>query len=72
MRAMRPSCSRPSPAPDRVDFDDPTDLSERFDALAAGGQVSFPVSDTFFSAKFGMLTDAFGIRWMFNCPSKKT
>ena len=54
-----------------LDFDDPTDLSQRFEALAAGGQVAFPLSDTFFSAKFGMLTDAFGIRWMFNCPNKK-
>jgi len=55
-----------------IDFDDPTDLADRFGALAAGGQVAFPVSETFFATKFGMLTDAFGIRWMFNCPNKKS
>ena len=27
--------------------------------------------DTFWGAKFGMLTDAFGVRWMFNCETRK-
>lgn len=35
-----------------------------FAALAAGGQVGMPLSKTFFSPKFGMLTDKFGIGWM--------
>ena len=30
-----------------------------------------PMQDTFWGAKFGMLTDAFGIHWMFNCQVKK-
>ena len=47
-------------------FDDVADMSTKFDALAAGGHVSFPLSDTFGGAKFGMLTDLHGIRWMFN------
>ncbi|MEP7052007.1 MAG: VOC family protein [Pseudomonadota bacterium] len=54
-----------------LDFDDPADLQTKFDALAHGGSVDAPVSDTFWSAKFGMLTDAFGVRWMFNCELKK-
>ncbi|EYD73855.1 PhnB protein, putative DNA binding protein 3-demethylubiquinone-9 3-methyltransferase domain protein [Rubellimicrobium mesophilum DSM 19309] len=35
-----------------------------FDALAEGGQVILPISQTFWSPAFGMLTDRFGTRWM--------
>ena len=55
-----------------LDFDDPADLSKKFDALAVGGKVSMPVQDTFWGAKFGMLKDAYGISWMFNCDHKKS
>ena len=41
-----------------------------FNALAAGGTVSMPLSDQFWGAYFGSLTDKFGIQWMFNCPEK--
>jgi PhnB protein len=54
-----------------LDFDDPADLEKKFHALAAGGTVTMPVQDTFWGAKFGMLTDKFNIRWMFNCELKK-
>ena len=29
-----------------------------------GGQVTMPLSKTFFSPKFGMLRDRFGVHWM--------
>jgi PhnB protein len=35
-----------------------------FAALAAGGQVTMPLTKTFWSPCFGMLTDRFGIGWM--------
>jgi PhnB protein len=35
-----------------------------FAALAAGGQVQMPLTKTFWSPRFGMLTDRFGIGWM--------
>lgn len=35
-----------------------------FNALAAGGQVSMPMNQTFWGDYFGMLTDKFGIQWM--------
>jgi len=54
-----------------LDFDSPDEMSGKFDALAAGGKVTMPLQDTFWGAKFGMLTDAFGIKWMFNCELKK-
>jgi PhnB protein len=35
-----------------------------FKALSEGGHVRQPLSKTFFSAKFGMVTDRFGVLWM--------
>ena len=35
-----------------------------FGALAEGGQIRMPLGKTFFSPKFGMLADKFGVGWM--------
>ena len=35
-----------------------------FNALADGGQVQMPLGKTFFSPRFGMVADKFGIMWM--------
>jgi PhnB protein len=35
-----------------------------FGALAEGGKVTMPLTKTFFSPRFGMLTDKFGVGWM--------
>jgi PhnB protein len=35
-----------------------------FNALAEGGQVTMPPGKTFWSARFGMLIDKFGLGWM--------
>jgi PhnB protein len=35
-----------------------------FAALSDGGQVTQPLIKTFFSPKFGMLADKFGVNWM--------
>ncbi len=35
-----------------------------FTALSAGGTVTAPLTKTFFSPAFGMLTDRFGMGWM--------
>ena len=37
-----------------------------FDALARGGAVQMPLGETFFSPRFGMVTDRFGVGWMVN------
>ncbi|HEV3158024.1 MAG TPA: VOC family protein [Candidatus Baltobacteraceae bacterium] len=45
------------------------DLAEAervFNRLAEGGQVDMPLQDTFWGARFGMLVDQFGIKWMIN------
>jgi PhnB protein len=35
-----------------------------FAALGDGGQVQMPLTKTFFSSKFGMVVDRFGVLWM--------
>lgn len=52
-------------------LDDDADAAKMFEDLSAGGKVTQPLVDTFWGAKFGMLVDAFGIQWMFNCEKKK-
>jgi PhnB protein len=40
------------------------EADRRFTALAEGGQVQLPLARTFFSPRFGMVTDRFGVMWM--------
>jgi len=37
-----------------------------FNALAQGGKVEMPLGKTFWSPRFGMVTDKFGVNWMIN------
>lgn len=37
-----------------------------FSKLAEGGEVIMPMAKTFWSTKFGMVTDRYGIRWLVN------
>lgn len=37
-----------------------------FNALAEGGKVAMPLGKTFWSPRFGMVTDRFGVQWMIN------
>jgi PhnB protein len=49
-----------------------SDLAEAervFNALADGGSVEMPLTEMFWGAKFGMLTDKYGIDWMINCQT---
>ena len=41
-----------------------------FAALAEGGKVEMPLMKTFFSPRFGMLADRFGVSWMIYLPTK--
>ena len=40
------------------------EAERRFAALADGGQVQMPLAKTFWSARFGMVADRFGVTWM--------
>ena len=40
------------------------EADRKFAALVEGGQVQMPLAKTFWSPRFGMLTDRFGVGWM--------
>jgi PhnB protein len=44
------------------------EADRRFNALADGGEVIMPLGKTFFSPRFGMVTDRFGVKWMVIMP----
>lgn len=44
------------------------DARKAFDALANGGSVQMPLSKTFWSPCYGMVTDRFGLGWMVMVP----
>lgn len=50
-----------------VNTDSAAQTDEVFTKLARGGSVIMPLEKTFWSARFGMLTDRFGIKWLVNC-----
>jgi PhnB protein len=54
-----------------VECDNDQQIEEVFSKMAAAGTVTMPLQDQFWGSKFGMLTDKFGVRWMFNCEKKK-
>jgi PhnB protein len=43
-----------------------TEANRLFAALAEGGQVQMPLGKTFWSPRFGMVADRFGVGWMVN------
>jgi PhnB protein len=40
------------------------EADQLFNAIADGGQVQMPLNKTFFSPRFGMVADRFGVSWM--------
>ena len=49
-----------------INPDSKEEADKIFNALAAGGQVSMPLNNTFWGAYFGSLTDQYGVNWMVN------
>ena len=47
-----------------VSVRDEAEADRVFGALGQGGQVQMPLTKTFFSSRFGMLVDRFGVGWM--------
>ena len=54
-----------------LDFPDASAMDSVFNTMAEGGKVDMPLQDAFWGAKFGMLTDQFGVHWMFNHDYEK-
>jgi len=50
-----------------LNTNDPAEAERLFHALEQGGTVKMPIQQTFWSPRFGMLVDRFGIPWMVNC-----
>lgn len=46
--------------------DDPDALQSAFDKLKEGGNVGMELQETFWSKRYGSLTDKFGVLWQFN------
>ena len=45
------------------------EADKAFNALASGGKIEMPLGKTFFSARFGMVADRFGVGWMLMVPA---
>lgn len=45
----------------------PEEAERLFALLSEGGTVQMPIGETFWSARFAMFTDKFGVPWMINC-----
>ncbi|MEW6688255.1 MAG: VOC family protein [Pseudomonadota bacterium] len=53
-----------------VDAKDEAEADRIFAALGKGGQVQMPLARTFFSPRFGMVADRFGVSWMVIVPGE--
>jgi PhnB protein len=47
-----------------INAKDEAEADRLFGALGDGGQVQMPLTKTFFSPRFGMVADRFGVGWM--------
>ena len=45
---------------------DPAEADRVFGEVSKGGNIIMPIQQTFWSPRFGMCTDRFGIPWMVN------
>ena len=54
-----------------IGMDDVEEMNTVFNKLSGGGQITMPLQDTFWGARFGMFTDRFGVKWMFNSQTDK-
>jgi PhnB protein len=50
-----------------IDCDTVEEIERLFVAFSQGAKVRLPLGTMFWGARFGMLTDRYGILWMFNC-----
>ena len=48
------------------------ELDGFYKKLVQGGKAQMEPQDTFWGARFGMLTDRFGVNWMFNAEKPKS
>jgi PhnB protein len=51
---------------------DEAEADRVFAALAEGGQIQMPLTETFWSRRFGMLSDHFGVGWMVSIAAQSS
>ena len=49
-----------------IQVDNEAKADKLFQGLSEGGKVTMPMGKTFFSPRFGMVADKFGVGWMIN------
>jgi PhnB protein len=49
-----------------IGFDNADEQLTVFNALSEEGEISMPLNETFWGARFGIVKDKFGISWMLN------
>jgi PhnB protein len=49
-----------------LELDSEEEISRHFDTLSKDGKVQFPLGDTFWGAKHGVVKDKYGITWGLN------
>ena len=47
-----------------IQVDNEFEADRAFNAFSKGGEVKMPLGKTFFSPRFGMVSDRFGVSWM--------
>lgn len=55
-----------------IGTNDVAQADKAFEELSEGATILMPMQETFWAERFGMLTDKFGINWMFNCEKPMT
>ena len=55
-----------------IEVADDAEAKRIFTALGEGGSVQMPLTKTFWTSSFGVLTDKFGVPWMVNVEAPKT
>ncbi|MBT2660025.1 VOC family protein [Bacillus sp. ISL-45] len=51
--------------------DNPSEAKTIFEKLQAGGKVTMPLQETFWSPAYGQVTDQFGVEWQISTEVKK-
>ena len=49
-----------------LDCESVQEIDRLFAAFSDQGKITMPLQETFWAARFGILTDRFGVNWMFN------
>ena len=53
-----------------IDCESQDEIDRLFRAFSENAKITMPLQDAFWGARFGMLTDQFGVNWMFNFDKK--